>query len=172
MGEVSESFVIRTGVRQGDGLSPLLFNLVLDKVMREWRENLIQKNMWKPIKIGRKVQITCLAFADDLAILAETEYQAVTLVETLVEFAEKVGLQISFEKTVFFCTQLETTVLNTKYGIIRRVPYFKYLGEILEPTGLEKKSQENRELKLRRAYGRTHDIYNKKCLSIQTKIRH
>jgi len=36
MGEISEPFEIKTGVRQGDGLSPLLFNCVLEKVMREW----------------------------------------------------------------------------------------------------------------------------------------
>lgn len=35
MGEISEPFLIKTGVCRGDGFSPLLFNLVLDKVIRE-----------------------------------------------------------------------------------------------------------------------------------------
>lgn len=42
MGEISEPFDIKTGVRQGDGLSPLLFNIVLDRVMEEW-ENRLKK---------------------------------------------------------------------------------------------------------------------------------
>jgi len=40
MGEISHPFDINTGVRQGDRLSPLLFNIVLDKVMKEWEKKL------------------------------------------------------------------------------------------------------------------------------------
>lgn len=38
LGEISELFEIKTGVAQGDGLSPLFnigFNMVLDKVIKE-----------------------------------------------------------------------------------------------------------------------------------------
>ncbi|KAK9875033.1 hypothetical protein WA026_005839 [Henosepilachna vigintioctopunctata] len=62
--------------------------------------------------------------------------------------------------------------LNTKYGKINRVTHFKYLGEILAPTGGEKIAQKTRLSKMKRAYGLTHNIYNKKCMSIHTKIRH
>jgi len=31
----SQSFKVATGLRQGDALSPILFNLVLEKVVRE-----------------------------------------------------------------------------------------------------------------------------------------
>jgi hypothetical protein len=34
-GNVSKSFNVLQGVRQGDGLSAVLFNLVLDKVLKE-----------------------------------------------------------------------------------------------------------------------------------------
>ena len=40
LGEISEPFEIHTGVRQGDGLSPLLFNIVLDKIIKEWKTKL------------------------------------------------------------------------------------------------------------------------------------
>ena len=33
--ELSEEFTIKTGVRQGDVASPLLFNTVVDAIMRE-----------------------------------------------------------------------------------------------------------------------------------------
>uniref|UniRef100_A0A3Q4HTA2 Uncharacterized protein n=1 Tax=Neolamprologus brichardi TaxID=32507 RepID=A0A3Q4HTA2_NEOBR len=33
--EVSEEFPIMTGVRQGDVVSPLLFNIVIDAIMRK-----------------------------------------------------------------------------------------------------------------------------------------
>ena len=33
--ELTEEFTIKTGVRQGDVASPLLFNIVVDAIMRE-----------------------------------------------------------------------------------------------------------------------------------------
>uniref|UniRef100_A0A8C4T6W1 Reverse transcriptase n=1 Tax=Erpetoichthys calabaricus TaxID=27687 RepID=A0A8C4T6W1_ERPCA len=33
--DMSEEFPIRTGVRQGDVASPLLFNIVIDAIMRK-----------------------------------------------------------------------------------------------------------------------------------------
>ena len=40
LGEWSEPFEIVTGVRQGDGLSPILFNCILEKTIREWRKEM------------------------------------------------------------------------------------------------------------------------------------
>ena len=62
--------------------------------------------------------------------------------------------------------------MNTKYGKINRVTHFKYLGEVLEPTGKEKIAQNTRLLKMKRALYKTQGIYNKKWLTTFTKIRH
>ena len=175
MGEISEPFAIKTGLRQGDGLSPLLFIIVLDKVMDEWEKELKKCECWRPIQLGfskNNLYIPYLAFADDLAILAEDERTAVKQIETLKECAEKGGLQISFEKTKFICSKIEITSLKTKYGKISRVPYFKYLGEFIEPTGQERISQQIRLQKLKTALGLVQNLYNKKSMSRQTKIRH
>ena len=64
MGDISESFEVKTGVRQGDGLSPLLFNSVLEKVIQEWRKQKTILKINQPIILGRgKLKIYCLAFA-------------------------------------------------------------------------------------------------------------
>lgn len=175
MGEISESFDIKTGVRQGDGLSPLLFNIVLDKVMEEWETELRRQNLWEPVTLGtakKGLKIPYLAFADDIAILTENEHTAVRQIEALKECAEKVGLQISFEKTEFIGRKINTEKLETKYGNINRVPHFKYLGEYIEPNGAENTSQKIRLQKVRKALGMVQNLYNKKSLSRKTKIRH
>lgn len=67
-----------------------------------------------------------------------------------------------------FTTNLEIVNLQTKYGKINRVPYFKYLGEIIS----EKHALQERIQKARRGFGLVQNLYNKKCLSLNAKIRH
>lgn len=174
MGEISEPFAIKTGVRQGDGLSPLLFNCVLEKVITEWREQKLSQNIDQPIKLGRSdIKVDCLAFADDLAILTRDVTTAQKQIEILKEVAEKVGLQISFEKTEYMtCNKQAPKFLNTKYGEIRRVSQFKYLGEIIQENGLEKAANKLRCQKIATAFRLTQNIYNKKSLSKFSKLRH
>lgn len=174
MGHISEPFEIKTGVRQGDGLSPLLFNCVLEKVIQEWRKQKIENNVDQPIKLGRtNIKVDCLAFADDLAILTRDIDTAQKQIEILKEIADKVGLQISFEKTEFMtCLKTAPKFLNTKYGKIRRVSQFKYLGEIIQESGLEKDANEARCQKMATAFRLTQNIYNKKSLSKYTKLKH
>ena len=53
----SKSFVVKVGMHQGSALSPLLFVIVMEAISREFRVAL----PWE------------LLFADDLAVIAETE---------------------------------------------------------------------------------------------------
>jgi hypothetical protein len=60
VGNVSESFNVLQGVRQGDGLSAVLFNLALDKVLEELKLN---------GNILYKSKQAC-SYADDIALIA------------------------------------------------------------------------------------------------------
>ncbi|KAI5731310.1 hypothetical protein M8J77_008047 [Diaphorina citri] len=97
-GEVSRSFNVQTGVRQGDWLSPLLFNCVLEKVIREWRRRTEEEGIQK-IKIGRKnenLEIDCLAFADDLAILSDNIEDATKQINILKEVSGRKNRSTNF----------------------------------------------------------------------------
>lgn len=163
-GEISEPFSIHTGVRQGDGLSPLLFNLVLDKIIKEWERT------QKGIKLG-KTRVKCLAFADDLAILTGTTEEASKAIGELHDIASKTGLQISYEKTQYMSTH-KIPHIDTKHGRVYRTEHFKYLGETLQITGLNRQSNEERRTKLEKAYKLTWKHYNKKSVSTRAKLRH
>ena len=62
--------------------------------------------------------------------------------------------------------------LNTKYGKIKRVHQFKYLGEIIQESGLEKFANDARCQKMTTAFRLTQNIYNKKSISRHAKLRH
>lgn len=70
-----------------------------------------------------------------------------------------------------FYNKAASRVLVTKYGTIKRVPYFRYLGETIQESGLQKVANEIRCQKMETALRLPKNICNKKCLSKNTKIR-
>ena len=72
-GATSRCFSVQRGVRQGDPLSPLLFNLVLDGVLKEasaiWRRRGYGTNVGQEIGGSR---LTHVAFADDQTLLSRS----------------------------------------------------------------------------------------------------
>lgn len=71
---MSETSEVKSGLRQGDDLSPTLFNLALGKVMRE---------VWH----GRKMEIygerVILAYAGDIVVMGETRDEIINIMSKL-----------------------------------------------------------------------------------------
>ena len=67
IGISEDSRVITQGVRQGCPLSPVLFNLYLDEVIKIWLKKL------KPSKCFKGLIFNTLLFADDQFIISDTE---------------------------------------------------------------------------------------------------
>ena len=77
----TESFEIETGLRQGDSLSPMLFNIVLEAVLI---------NTDKRCNIITKMSQIC-AYADDTSIIARSRDALVETFNTLRRDAKKLG---------------------------------------------------------------------------------
>lgn len=101
MCDISEPFKIKTGVRQGDGLSPLLLNSVLEKVIREWEEGISDEEAFRIRRGKMSIQIDCLIFADDIVIVTNNVVTAKIREEELQAVAREIGLQVPYEKIVF-----------------------------------------------------------------------
>ncbi len=71
-GETSESFGIQGGVRQGCVMSPWLFNLYMDGVIREMKAKVGDVGVEMCVNGGKWVLNTIL-FADDTVLIAEYE---------------------------------------------------------------------------------------------------
>jgi len=61
-------FENKTGLKQGDPLSPILFNLVLQKVKQS------TKMVPSGTKIGKE-QLNVLAYADDIALIGKNDIE-------------------------------------------------------------------------------------------------
>jgi uncharacterized lipoprotein YehR (DUF1307 family) len=69
---------VNKGLRQGCGLSPILFDLYMNKGLEIWRTY-----SPKGIKITKNTEINTILFADDQILLAENEDDLQRAVTTL-----------------------------------------------------------------------------------------
>ena len=86
-------FQVGKGVRQGCILSPCLFNLYSEYIMR----NIGLDEAQAIIKVARR-NINNLRYADDTSLMAESE-ELKSLLMKVKEESEKVGLKPSIQKT-------------------------------------------------------------------------
>jgi hypothetical protein len=87
---LSGSFPIQNGLKQGDALSPMLFNFALEYAIRKVREN----------QVGLKLNEThqLLAYADYVNLLGDHIDTIKKNMEILIDASKEVGLEINVDK--------------------------------------------------------------------------
>ena len=124
----SRAFPISKGTKQGDPISPLIFNAVLEMVMRK------VKDKWKIRKYGFDMmpsveeRLTNLRFADDILLIGRTLPQIKQMLVDVAEECAKVGLSLHPEKT---------KILHNNMGYGRHVKAAKAGEMVIEVLGAE-----------------------------------
>ena len=117
--DISRPFSVTTGVRQGCILSPFLFNLVIDWIMRQ---TITETD---GVLLSEGVRITDVDYADDLLLLAEDKSSAQDFINRLEAKAETVGLLISAPKTKSMGVCISNLDLTLAGAALEQVPKFK-----------------------------------------------
>ena len=102
-------FQIGKGVHQGCILSPCLFNLYAEYIMRNTGLDVAQAG----IKISGR-NINNLRYADDTTLMTESEEELKSLLMKVKEESEKIGLKLNIQKT-----KIMASIPNTSWEIDR-----------------------------------------------------
>jgi hypothetical protein len=131
--DCSESFETRQGLRQGDVLSTLLFNVVLEVIVR-------RANLQTTGTIYNK-ETQQLAYADDIDIVGRSQSAVRDVYLALEGEAVKVGLKINEQKTKYMIAARndrtirdvgQSAAIGDKHFEI--IKEFVYLGSLMTPT--------------------------------------
>ena len=118
------------GVRQGDTLSPTLFNIFINDLIYEMNKlNL-------GIAIGEK-RISLLLYADDIVLLAESEHDLQSMLNCLLAWCQKWRLSVNDAKSeIIHFRGVKKAVTQSEFKIgtkpLKVVSKYKYLGIILD----------------------------------------
>ncbi|KAL4084248.1 hypothetical protein QTP88_028073 [Uroleucon formosanum] len=164
----SEPIRVTTGLRQGDALSPVLFNLVLEKVIRE-------ANITGGFPVGQTT-VDLLAYADDIAILGNSVEEVKSSCRKLMKTAGKVGLQINDEKTEYILVNSEVNyrqgeIMEVDNHSFKRVSHFNYLGSILTNDNNIKVEIDTRLKKGNNCYYGLGKVLSAKAVSKNLKVQ-
>ena len=130
----SANFLSTGGVRQGDVLSPLLFNSVLESAIQSWKRKLSSNHGVALVLYAEAERMTNIRFADDLLSFAKSMEEAVQMADFLVAALGAYGLKLNMRKTKYISTtpsDNDTTLIETDHGFVELVPaecVHKYLG--------------------------------------------
>ena len=166
-GQLSESFEVKTGVCQGCLLSPFLFLLVNDWIMKittEGRNNGIQWTL--------TTQLDDLDFADDLALLSHNHRQMQEKTSRLETTSARTGLRINKKKTEVMRINATVNAPITVNGEpVKEVESFVYLGSVIDKQGGTDRDVAARIGKARGAFVTLKNIWAAKEINIKTKLR-
>lgn len=129
---ISNFFQVKIGTRQGDVLSPTLFNLFINDIIDQ-----LQSVNSDPAIIDN-YKVTTLLYADDLVIISTSPKGLQSCIDVLSNYCKKWKLQINKDKSkiMIFEKNKEKNVITPKFRIdgelLCEVSEFVYLGTLLD----------------------------------------
>lgn len=163
---VSDNFLVTTGVKQGCILSPILFTATLDYIMNK------AISSRRGIQWGLEGRLEDLDYADDICLLSHNHADMQSKVDSIMEIAAKAGLRINISKSHVLRIGTQNNIplhVNGKnFGEVEQVCY---LGSILDKSGGTDADIAARISKASQSFGMLRHLWASKNLHLKTKLR-
>ena len=158
-------FQIVKGVCQGCILSPCLFNLYAEYIMR----NVGLEEAQAGIKIARRI-INNLRYADDTTLMAESGEELKSLLMKVKEESEKVGLKLNIQKTKIMASG-PITSWQIDGETVETLSDFIFLGSQITADGDCSHEIKRRLLLGRKVMTNLDNVLKSRDITLPTKVR-
>ena len=166
-GHAQETFSVLTGVKQGCLLSPFLFLLCIDWIMKQTTHNKKTGIQWNLTQ-----HLEDLDFADDIALLSHSHQQMHEKSQLLESTAAGLGLKINGPKTkIMRINNKNTNPISIGDQTLEEVDKFTYLGSVLAVGGGTEEDVKARIGKARTTFNILNKIWKTKNISLNTKLK-
>ncbi|KAH7691384.1 endonuclease-reverse transcriptase, partial [Aphelenchoides avenae] len=164
----SQPFPVATSVKQGSVLGPLLFNYVIDAIMRASAKDF---NGGVQLIPSAKV-LTDLDYADDIALLSTCREELQMFIDRVAENAARFGLRLKPVKCeLLSACPGEANPITVNGEAIKKVKSFCYLGSIITADGSVKEDIAQRIRKARTAFTTLSQCLWRTNVSHRMKLR-
>lgn len=124
-GYKGEAIPVRSGVRQGDPLSCILYVLVIEGLCR----NINRDAEFNGRQLPDGTKIKCVCYADDFSGLLKNRHDLTRCEHHLDVWCQAVGAKINWEKTwIMPLGRFNTTTIPTNIQVVRKGEAYKHLG--------------------------------------------
>jgi hypothetical protein len=168
----SDEFQTRKGIRQGGSLSPLLFIIFMDEIIKKVKQRI--KSLIVGFRNLERIVISECAFADDIAVMAGSEKDLQENLNVWNEVLKMHGMKINKSKTKVMVVSRERKEVQVSIDeeFLEQVNSVQYLGINLEETGKQGIEVNSRIAKVNKVYhAMSRGLVNKKEISKQTKMK-
>ncbi|KAI5738261.1 hypothetical protein M8J77_004739 [Diaphorina citri] len=162
----TEEIQIGRGVRQGCCMSPTLFNLYAEVIMNE------ALDQSKGIVIGGE-RIKSIKYADDQAIMAETEEELQNMLEKVSKVGQDLGMKINIGKTKVMKISKNESNINIKLEgqQLEQITSFKYLGAIVNSNGSSTEEIKSRIGMAKSSYKKVRNLLTARKIPVSLRVR-
>ena len=149
--EYSHPFTASRGVKQGDNLSPTLFNIFVDDFGSYYQVDSVQPPLLNNYPVSH------LFFADDLILMSETSSGLQKLIDQLSQYCTDMKLEVNINKSKAMVFSKEQNKMNDyrfhfNLHTLHIVHEYKYLGLIFTSNGKFNVATQSLADKARKAY--------------------